>query len=604
MNKDVIYIEPEDDITDIITKIEKSKEKIVALVPPKKAGVFRSIVNIKLIAKAGNTAGKSVVLVTIDPSITKLAAATKLPVAKNLQSAPVIPEADTGEDEDNSTIESIDDDEAEDVPEDAAEEDADGEADAPAGEEAAEEPEDSEDDAADEEEDEEAKPAKKGKKAKKSPKASGNKLVDWFKSHKKLAIFSGVCGVALIAFLVWAFGFAPAVDVTVAIKTDSKNFSEGITFTDNLADENAKEGKFYLEEKKLDSTQEVNFEATGQKNMGEKAHGELAISDTLYAGEQKQVSAGDTFTYDGLSYTADNTVTMYYDGEDTSICRNADNTVSSDYALKRCVVYDKVRVTATQAGTKYNISSKASGWSTISGVNVSLDGSISGGTDDIKTIVQQSDIEKAKTELASSNEEEMKSKLFEEIGDKYYIIESSFETNTTAAEATPAVDQEVTDGTKPVLKATTTASVYVIDKVKLEEFINEKAALEDDQKIYEIKDIYIENIAQIRVGATSKLKAQYYVGPKLTESEVVDKIKGKGLGDAQRELRDIYGVSDVKMETSYPWVMSVPGDSNKVTVHFEIKDQDGKEIKPQDNGDEDNQEDDETKDNSESSEDN
>ena len=30
MNKDVIYIEPEDDITDIITKIENSKEKIVA----------------------------------------------------------------------------------------------------------------------------------------------------------------------------------------------------------------------------------------------------------------------------------------------------------------------------------------------------------------------------------------------------------------------------------------------------------------------------------------------------------------------------------------------------------------------------------------------
>ena len=28
MNKDVIYIEAEDDITDIITKIENSKEKI------------------------------------------------------------------------------------------------------------------------------------------------------------------------------------------------------------------------------------------------------------------------------------------------------------------------------------------------------------------------------------------------------------------------------------------------------------------------------------------------------------------------------------------------------------------------------------------------
>ena len=88
MNKDVIYIEPEDDITDIILKIENSKEKIVAIVPPKKAGVFRSVVNIKLIEKTGATAEKTIVLVTVDPSIIKLAASAKIPVAKNLQSAP------------------------------------------------------------------------------------------------------------------------------------------------------------------------------------------------------------------------------------------------------------------------------------------------------------------------------------------------------------------------------------------------------------------------------------------------------------------------------------------------------------------------------------
>ena len=95
MNKDVIYIEPEDDITDIITKIEKSKEKIVALVPPKKAGVFRSVVNIKLIHKAGKTAEKTIVLVTTDPSIMKLAASSKLPVTSDLQTPPVIPKEDT-----------------------------------------------------------------------------------------------------------------------------------------------------------------------------------------------------------------------------------------------------------------------------------------------------------------------------------------------------------------------------------------------------------------------------------------------------------------------------------------------------------------------------
>ena len=112
MNKDVIYIEPEDDITDIITKIENSKEKIVALVPPKKAGVFRSVVNIKLVSKVGATAEKTIVLVTTDPSIVKLAAATRIPVTKNLQTPPAIPTADM-EIEETSEEEIVDESEAE-----------------------------------------------------------------------------------------------------------------------------------------------------------------------------------------------------------------------------------------------------------------------------------------------------------------------------------------------------------------------------------------------------------------------------------------------------------------------------------------------------------
>ena len=41
MNKDVIYIDVDDDVTAIIGKIKKAKEKIVAIVPPKRAGTLR-----------------------------------------------------------------------------------------------------------------------------------------------------------------------------------------------------------------------------------------------------------------------------------------------------------------------------------------------------------------------------------------------------------------------------------------------------------------------------------------------------------------------------------------------------------------------------------
>ena len=233
MNKDVIYIEPEDDITDIILKIENSKEKIVAIVPPKKAGVFRSVVNIKLIEKTGTTSEKTVVLVTVDPSIIKLAAAAKIPVAKDLKSAPSVPEVSA--EENNDTTEK-----------DELVEESDGTVDTEDEKgEAVEEIEEEEEEEEEEEKEEEEKPKKKP--AKKSSNKSGNKFINWIKDHKKISIAAGICCLFLILFLVWAFAIAPAVDIAVAIKTDQKSFSQSITFTDNLSQEDAKEGKFYLE---------------------------------------------------------------------------------------------------------------------------------------------------------------------------------------------------------------------------------------------------------------------------------------------------------------------------------------------------------------------
>ena len=586
MNKDVIYIEPEDDITDIIAKIEKSKEKIVALVPPKKAGVFRSIVNIKLIAKAGKTAEKSVVLVTVDPSITKLAAATKLPVAKNLQTAPVIPEVDTDvEDSDKKqTVEDVvepeeDDEEAKNEAEVANNKEKSEEESAKS--KASENDDDEENDEDnDEEEEEEKRPAKKKKKADKS---GGNKFVAWIKAHKKLAICGGVIFVALIIFLVWAFAFAPAVDVSIAIKTESKNFSEGVTFTDKLSEENAKEGKFYLEEKKIENTQEVNFEATGQKNQGEKATGDVVIYGYFDAKGVIAINAGSVFTVNNLSFVSNNDTSLTWDGKPSS-CENSNDEVTDGHF--QCLISGRVAVTAMNGGSTYNIPATPSGWSTTANVRVYSDKAMVGGTDKIVTVIQQSDIEKAKSELTTAKEDENREKLYESISDEYYIIEPSFEQTTSNAEATPGVDQEVTDGTKPILKATTTAKVYVVSKDKLKEFIKEKADLDDDQKVYDIKNIYIESFAFSNGTGSGRLKAKYYIGPKLTETEVVDRIKGKGLGDAQREIRDINGVSDVRIDKSYPWVMTVPGDSNKITVSFEVKDQDGKEIKDQSKEDE------------------
>ncbi len=553
MNKDVIYIEPEDDITDIITKIENSKEKIVALVPPKKAGVFRSVVNIKLISKVGATSEKTVVLVTTDPSIVKLAAATKIPVTKNLQTPPAVPEADL-------EVEEVSEEEVVDAPDEIeAEEDA---------------------EVIEEEEEEEVKePKKKEKKSKKEKKAkkpsekTGNPVIDWIKAHKKLAIFGGIAAVVLIIFLVWAFALAPAATVTVGIQTESKSFAENVTFTTTAVDEDAKEGKFYLQEKKVESVQEIKFEATGKKNTGEKATGDVIVYAFFKQRGSVAISNGAIFTVNGLSFVANGGASLSWDGEDFDDCDNSGN--ASQLLQSGCQISGRVSVTAAEAGSKYNIAATQSGWSTIANVSGAYsDKAMSGGTDNVITVVEQADVEKAKDQLKSANEEENKQKLYDSIDDNMMIIESSFKQETATAEATPAAGEEVKEGVTPVLKATTTATVYIIDKAKVEEFITEKAKLDDDQKIYEIKDPFIENFGEVNGGYTGRLKTNYAVGPKVTDSEIVDMIKGKGVGDAQHDLKNINGIVSVSIDTSYPWVSVIPGDSNKITINIEVKEKD------------------------------
>lgn len=549
MNKDVIYIEPEDDITDIITKIENSKEKIVALVPPKKAGVFRSVVNIKLISKVGTTSEKTIVLVTTDPSIIKLAAATRIPVTKNLQTPPAIPTVDTEVEEapEEDLVEEPDEIEEEEIKEAVAEDE----------EEAVEE---------------EKKPAKKEKKAKKSAEKTGNPVIDWIKGHKKITIFSGIGIVVLIVFLVWAFGIAPAVTVTVGIKTDTNNFAENVTFVTNANDENAAEGKFYLQEKKIESVQEIKFDATGKKNNGEKASGEVEIYAyfPLNVKASTQVAKGTAFTISGLTFQATEDVVLSYNGEGKAQCANKDNSEGLvDYG---CRINGSIAVTASEPGSKYNIAASSTGWDTVARVFPYSDKAMTGGTDDIVTVVEQSDIEKAKDQLKSTKEEENKQKLYDSVDDNMLVIDSSFSQDTDTAVATPAAGEAVKDGQQPVLKATTTASVFVIDKAKVEEFIKEKAKLGDDQKVYEIKDPYIENFVKGDAGYAGRLKTTYAVGPKVTENDIVEMIKGKGIGDAQHDLKNINGVVSVSIDTSYPWVSAVPGDTNKITVNIEMKD--------------------------------
>ena len=600
MNKDVIYIEPEDDITDIIAKIENAKQKIVALVPPKKAGVLRSVVNIKLIAKAGATTKKTVVLVTTDPSIVKLAATTQIPVTKDLKTAPVIPKAEAvietatseklsenlGDEDESLEVESggseSHDEEAGDKAEEADKKDLTAKV--------ATDPEefmgsDDADEAEDESELDEKSGEKKTdeKKNAKEKKTKGknkwaeskNPVLRWVGAHPKIAICSGIGVVALVLILVWAFAIAPAATVTITLRTATGNFSENVTFTNKLTEENVSEGKFYLTEKKIEDKKEVEFEATGKKNVGEKAKGSVVVYAYFKDAGSVAINAGSTFTNNGLSYVSDANATVGWDGKSFSVCDNKDAS-ASEQLQSGCQMSARINVTAVESGEKYNIAAVKTGWTTTANVAVYSDKAMSGGTDKTVTIVQQSDIDKALATLKDTNESVNKQKLLDTINDEdAFVIDSSFTQTTGEATSTPAVGAEVEEGKKAKLTVITTDTIYTVDSTKVKEFISEKAKLANNFKIYTMNDPFVENFTKTDNGYAGKLKTSYVSGPKMTENDVINVIRGKGLGTAQHDLNDAYGdgIKSMTTDVSFPWVMSIPDDPNKITVIIKTDEQ-------------------------------
>ena len=544
MNKDVIYIEPEDDITDIIAKIENAKEHIVALVPPKNPAVLRSIVNIKLIMKAASAYDKTVVLVTTDSPIIKLAAVAHIPVTKNLQSAPAIPTIHDEEMNTKSTDEVV--------------ETAEGEVEiTPA-------------DAPNETSDDKALPdtTKPTKPAKEPTKTKNTKIGAFFAKYKRWCLLGAIAVVAFVLFLVWALVIAPAVDIIVTVRTTSNNFSENITFTTNINEEDAASGKFYLAEKKLETPIKIEFKATGTKNLGEKATGKINVYTYFKEANTVKIPQGSTFTNDNLSFNSTTDVTLAWDFNGNEACQNR---FEASLVTDGCKLVAEIPVIAAESGTASNLPAKTSGWTTNArGFYIASSESFTGGTDKIVTVIQQSDIDEAKKSIVSDSESEAKAKLLESMGDGALAIESSFKQTAGEITSSPKLGEEITDGVTPAIETTIVASIFTIDKAKVEEFISSKVRLPEDQKIYQLGNPFIENFLSADNGYAGKLKTSYASGPKVTEEDIMNKSKGKKIGEVQSLLKSINGVSTVSIEKSFFWVNSVPDDPNKITINLSL----------------------------------
>ena len=570
MNKDTFYIEPEDDITDIINHIKASKQKIIALVPPKKLNVLRSSINLKLIARTAKMHDKAIVVVTTDPTLMKMAALSSLPFAKNLNSRPTLPsefnEADLEypiKAKKSGLNEEIE------INEKAAP--ASSVSRVRTANESATPRANTDSNLAKNStmnlDSEEVAKTSEDEEADNQP-----KKILTLDSLKNRILIGVVAAVLLIGSFIWAFILAPAAKISVKIKTIAENFSENVSFVTDAKQAVSKDGKFFLETASLEKNSEVEFEATGEKNVGDKATGELRLiatfdmSTTTATASRPDVATvpqGSAFAYRNLNFLTDQEVKISWDGSISNCDAGRHN--------GKCQVAKTVKATAIEGGAKYNIEAVSSGWqSSVAGVEGYANSAFKGGTDKIQKIVTASDITKAKEKLTEADG--AKEELFEKVPSDDIKIEDSYKKVTADPTSSPAVDQPTENG-KAKLTAKTTYSVNYVDKAAIEEYVKSVVStrLGSDQKIYETGNIFIEKFQNNNNAATAKIKATLKTGPEVTEQSVLEKSLGKKVGEVTTLIKSINGVSDVEVNTSFPWVRQIPNDANKVSIKIMVE---------------------------------
>ena len=537
--KDVIYIDVEDEITDVVNKIKQSKERIIALVPPKGVGILRSAVNLRILARTSKKDGKQIVLISNNEALRAMSASAGIPVAKTLQSKPEIPEIDALEIDDEDVIDGEKLPIADFTGKNAEEKEA----------EMLENLDIDDNKTFSKKSPEVAKDARRKSK-------SGAKVPDFNKFRKKIFIFGGL-GVALIVFLVWAIFFAPFAKVVISAKTSNVNISESVTLTSSSSSD-AKKGIIALSTQTIEKSSEVSFDATGTKEEGQAASGTLTLSQSSES-DPVTIKSGTAFSAGGCNFVTTANATIPGATLKNGSVRAGSTTVN---------------IRATQIGDQCNIAAQTY-TSSIEGVSAKGE-QMSGGTKTVKKVVTESDVAAAKAKLESVDTETVKAELKTKFDSKYYVITESFAVNVGEAESSPAVNAEAANG-KATLKATTVYTLSAVAKSDVEKYITaiakDKIENADNQKIYNtgISSANLSGFSGNSQSATAKLTATAKVGPQIDEEELKTKIYGKRFSEVQSVVEAIDGVKNVDVKFSPFWVNTVPSDSSKISIEFTVE---------------------------------
>jgi hypothetical protein len=529
--KHTLYIDAEDEITGIIDKVVTSKSSIIAVVLPKHASVFQSIVNMKLLKKAATQSKKNIVLITSDPSIMPIASTVGLHVAKTPSSKPSIPVSPVAS---NVEATSIEDNKV-----------VVGLASTPEGDAPIEL-----DNTTPVSVDVESEGSKKKKE-------KNFKIPDFSSFRVKLLIGSGLLAGLII---MWVFGFIvlPKATITITSDTQSAPINTFVTLQTDIDQADLESGVLPAKKAQIEKTDEATVPATGEKNIGQKATGSMNLSNCIKSDDQQILPAGTRFSAGSVTFeSTEQAILPAASFYSSGTCKSKDN--GDDKT---------VGVIAIDPGNESNVGSQSYN-SSISGIQAT-GGAMSGGTTEIVTVISQEDIDRAKQQSSGSSKsaaiEELKAQLFKQ---EVNAVDESLSEGEPKIDISPAIGSESTEVT---VKTTINFAMLGVSDEDVSAFLDKKI---QDSLTDQDKNIRNNGLATVSYSFSEQpdesrqiltLMTIGSVGPEFDIELLKESVAGKKRGDIEKQIEAIDGVRSVSVEYSPVWITTTPQNADKIDI--------------------------------------
>lgn len=387
-----------------------------------------------------------------------------------------------------------------------------------------------------------------------------NKIGGLFgKGNSQKYIIGGI--IILIAFFLVSYFVLPSANVVVEVESEDITLSENVIADTSIFTLDTDNLVIPAEELEITRDRSDSADATGEKETGQKASGTITVFN---------LSSEDIVLPAGTSIESIETgFTYLLNVEATAPAKKPDDD-PEDPGLIGSV---DVGIIADNFGDDYNVAGKqefrVQGYD-VENIYAKNFTNITGGTIEVKKVVDKSDVENLQEDLETSLKEDVKAALLDEVGETREVIEDTIEYEVINTDASPGEGAEA--GTFN-LSVTMKVTALSFDKENIDSLATDLVASKNEQEV-EIEEF--EYSSEVQKSEDKKIYIKLnitgVVTPQIDKESLRDNLVGKSESAGIEYLKGQKIIDNYQLELAPKWMPAFlkhfPSSKDKIKIEI------------------------------------